>query len=147
MDNEMVVTANWIRLLSLALVGASLSQAESYSSKQCPSFATTDQPYFYLYSGEQYSGAPLYITNASAADLGSLKIGLVVSSYFDDAASSVRLRGRWQVCTQSSYGGKCTDVASSDWKSELMIPSLAVKFGSDFDDSISSIRLLGCSQY
>lgn len=139
------------KLLLTALLGlwalATVAGAESYSSRQCPNFSTTEQPYLYLYTAEHYQGAPLYITNASIPNLGDVRIGMSYSNYFNDKAASLRVRGKWRVCTNSSYGGKCADVQSDDWKSEKMMSDLKAVLGGDFEKSITSVRLTSCSQY
>lgn len=134
-------------IVLMSAVLATLAHADSYSSQQCPNFATTEQPYLYLYTEPGFTGDPLYVTNASIPDLRNVRLAAASSSYFNDKASSVRLRGRWRICTSASYGGQCVDVSSDDWKSEEMVSSLADRFGDSFEDSISSIKLLGCAQY
>ena len=136
----------WVRLV-LALLAAAAAHAESFSARQCPNFATTEQPYLYLYTEDEYAGEPLYITNASVPDLGEVQLGKTRSSLFNDKASSLRARGKWRICTETAYGGKCLDISSKDWKSELMIGSLKDKLGAEFEDSISSLKLLSCSQH
>jgi|GEM_PF-6018732 len=141
------MTARWISTALALLLLPALVAAESYSSKQCPNFSTTEQPYFYLYTGVGFTGSPLYVTNASIANLGNLRISMSTTNYFNDKASSARLRGRWRICTGTSYGGECVEVSSDTWRSEEMVSSLAERFGPQFEDSVSSIKLLSCSQY
>ena len=43
-------------ILTLA-APATLAQAHSYSSQQCPNFATTEQPYLYLYTESGFAGS------------------------------------------------------------------------------------------
>lgn len=131
----------------LLLTTSVVAFGDSYSAEQCPNFASTEQPYLYLYTAERYRGDPLYVTNASISDLGSVRIGASYSSFFNDKASSLRARGKWRICTEPSYGGRCVEVSSTTWKSELMIESLSGRYGSEFNDSISSIKLLSCSQF
>ena len=135
------------KLVTALLLVSAIVRGDTYSGQQCPNFATTEQPYLYLYTSEWYQGYPLYVTNANIPDLGHLPQASSYSSFYDDKASSLRVRGKWRICTSSSYGGACVDVSSSSWKSELMVESLAAKFGDEYDDSISSIKLLSCSQY
>ena len=138
----------WKLLIILMLAAlATLAQADSYSAEQCPNFATTEQPYFYLYTESDFSGSALFVTNASIPDLGHVRFSATTSSYFNDKASSARLRGRWRICTSTSYQGQCVDVSSDTWRSEEMVATLGGRFGGSFDDSVSSVKLLGCSQY
>lgn len=141
------MTARWISIALALLVLPVLVAAESYSSKQCPNFSTTEQPYFYLYTGVDFSGSPLYVTNASIANLGNLRISMSTTSFFNDRGSSARLRGRWRICTGTSYAGECAEISSDTWKSEEMVSNFAERFGAQFEDSVSSIKLLSCSQY
>ena len=139
---------NIASLLLLGLVVASaFATAESYSAQQCPNFATTEQPYLYLYTSENYQGDPLYLTNASVPNLGNIHTGLGYSSRFNDRMASIRLRGKWRICVDTAYGGECVEVQSKDWKSELMIQSVKSRFGVAFEESVSSVKLLSCSQY
>ncbi len=139
------------RLLLFVACGLCLAplslDGDSYAAKQCPKFATTEQPYFYLYTGTNFLGDPLYVTNASVPNLGAVPKAAGHSSYFDNRAASVRLRGKWRICTDPAYGGVCADVQSRDWKSERMVASLAAELGADFENSVSSVKLVSCTQY
>jgi hypothetical protein len=135
------------RIRIMAFAACSAVYADSYWSHQCPGFATTEQPYLYLCTADAYKGDPLYITNTSVPDLGRIQIGKEYSDFFNDKASSLRIRGKWRVCTERSYGGQCTDISSADWKSELGIDSTKAKLEVGFADSISSVKLLSCSRF
>ncbi len=141
------MTPTLTRIGLLLVIAAGYAAADSFSAEQCPNFAKEEQPYFYLYTAEGFMGDPLYITNASIPDLGAVQIGLSYSSYFDDKASSLMLRGKWRICTDDSYGGDCKDLSSSSWKSELATSSIQEEYGEEFNNLISSIQLQGCSQF
>ena len=138
---------SWIRIALLALATSAAAYPDAYSGEQCPNFSTTEQPYLYLSTAEDYEGVPLYLTNVSVPDLARVPAGLYFTSYFDDKASSLRVRGKWLVCTKPEYAGKCAEVSSSDWKSELQVADAGEKLGATLEDSISSVELLSCSQH
>ena len=122
-------------------------RGDSYWSHQCPGLSANDQPYLYVYSEDDYHGEPLFITNASVPDLGSLQTGRSSTDYFNDKAAAIRLRGKWRVCTGRDYTGECADLSSSDWKSELKIPSTRRELGEEFSRSITSVKLVSCEEF
>lgn len=146
-DKGSVMTSRLLKILLLVLASSGSAMPDSFNGRQCPNLADSEQPYLYLFTSEGYQGDPLYITNASIEDLGHMPTGLSVSSRFDDQASSFMLRGKWRICVDRFYQGRCVDVSSASMSSELMVPSIENEFGAEFDDAMSSVKLLGCSQY
>ncbi len=78
-----------------------------------------------LYRDINYSG-PAYGLNQNAWDLSSL--------YFNDEVSSIEIRrGKWEICTDSNFRGRCEIIDANTYSLDLLT----------LNDMISSVRRVG----
>ncbi|WP_395945096.1 beta/gamma crystallin-related protein [Brevundimonas sp.] len=76
-----------------------------------------------VYTDSNYRGASRVFTSEDR-NLGNTP--------FNDRISSIRVQGRWEVCTNAQFGGRCR-IIDGDQRN----------LGGGFNDSISSVRPVG----
>ncbi|MDQ0464528.1 hypothetical protein QO010_002309 [Caulobacter ginsengisoli] len=112
-----------MKLLKIAAIGA-LALTVAGVAQAKPKRAPVFRPQLVLYAGPNFVGE-FRILRASVPRL--------VDIQFNDRASSLRATGRWQVCTNPYYAGRCAVVRGG----------YGGLGGIQMSDKISSVRYIG----
>lgn len=90
-------------------------------------------PYIRLFDLKRFSSDFFSLINHSYNDLDS-------TGALGNAISSIEYRGVWKLCTDSNFKGECIEIKS---KNVARISDVAKELGDNWNDAISSVKLLG----
>ncbi len=107
--------------------------AESRGGGQWPGLHDNWTPYIRLFDDKRFGGAYSELVNISLSDLQKIQGHHV-------QISSLEFRGRWQLCSEPNYEGRCIEV---DARGHAGIEDLEDEYGEHWNNAVSSVRLLG----
>lgn len=105
------------------------THSEDKPYKSSPYFT----PYIRLFDRARFSKKYVTLINRSASDLDTR--GLL-----GNAISSIEYRGIWELCKDPEFNGECIQLKS---KNVARIANISNELGEDWNDAISSVKLLG----
>ncbi len=91
------------------------------------------KPYIKIFDGRQFSFDYIQLVNRSNSHLA-------IDEKTSFTPSSIEYRGVWKLCTDPDFKGKCIEIKS---KNVARISDVAKELGDNWNDAISSAKLLG----
>lgn len=113
-----------MKLLKIAAIGALTLAVAGAAMAAPPRRPAPFRPQLVLYAGPNYVGEYRVLRG---------NVPRLVDVQFNDRTSSLRATGRWQVCTNPYYTGRCVQVRGG----------YAGLGGIRMSDKISSVRYIG----
>ena len=107
--------------------------AESRGGGQWPGLHDNWVPYIRLFDDQRFGGAYFELINISLSDLRKIE-------GHNFQVSSLEFRGRWQLCSEPNYEGRCIEV---DARGHAGVEDLEDEYGEHWNNAVSSVRLLG----